>query len=459
MEAPETIQENKNPVVSIIVPVYNTERYIARCLNSLLTQTFGDIEIIVINDGSTDKSLDVIKKLKEEDDRIKIIDQPNQKQGAARNKGLEAAKGDFIAFVDADDWVDIDYIEKMLNCIKRHNTDIAAASSVRIKSSGKFRRYSNFKEEIFYTGFNNLAKTLKMPSHWQVWGILYKKEVLVGLRFEENVYYEDPEFLTKALHNTKSLITVPGVKYYYFVNHFSTMRLKQTIAKLEDKINAKINVVKFMKENNIKFQDFLIEKERTPVYTIKHYQNKKEFYLFGFKLATVEEKYPFQKTFLIINTPKIDDPNESIISISPLCQNIKMIYPDSKVVLLIHDNNFDEAIKLDCIDDVIIHNEEEYPGRFGFLDFVKEFIYKTIHTTFIIDDNFRSFVIAKMLNSKYVFRLKNNSKISKEEELMECFQKLTHKRLINFTPKFKKNNPPKIEVMDEAGLQKEEGNV
>ena len=178
METPEEkIQENKEPVVSVIVPVYNAEKYIARCLNSLLTQTFGDIEIIAINDGSTDKSLSVINKLKEEDDRIKIIDQPNQKQGAARNKGLDVAKGDFITFVDADDWVDIDYIEKMLNCIKRHNTDIAAASSVRIKSSGKFRRYSNFKEEIFYTGFNNLAKTLKMPSHWQVWGILYKKEV------------------------------------------------------------------------------------------------------------------------------------------------------------------------------------------------------------------------------------------------------------------------------------------
>ncbi len=81
-----------------------------------------------------------------------------------------------------------------------------------------------------------------------------------GLRFEENVYYEDPEFLTKALHNTKTMITVPGVKYYYFVNYFSTMRLKQTIAKLEDKVNAKINVVRFMKENNIKFQDFIIEK-------------------------------------------------------------------------------------------------------------------------------------------------------------------------------------------------------
>ncbi len=431
------------PKVSVIVPVYNTEKYIERCLNSLLTQTFGDIEIIVINDGSTDKSMQAIERLAEEDSRIKVIEQANQKQGAARNRGLEIAKGDFITFIDADDWVDIDYIDKMYHCIKKHDTDIAVASVIRIKASGKFRRYSNYTEEIFYTGFNNLAKTLKIPSHWQVWGILYKKEVLDGLRFEENVYYEDPEFLTKALHNTKTMITVPGVKYYYFVNYFSTMRLKQTIAKLEDKVNAKINVVRFMKENNIKFQDFIIEKERNLFYTVKHYQNRKDFYLFGVKIFSKDIKYEFQKTFLIINTPKIDDPNESIISISPLCQNIKMIYPDSKVVLLIHDNNFDEAIKLDCIDDVIIYNEDEYPGRLGFIDFVKGFIYKYIHTSFIIDDSFKSFVVAKMLNSRYVFRLKKNSKYPQDEDLMEFFQKLTHKKLIKFSPKFKTNHPTK----------------
>lgn len=205
-EASQTTEINKNPVnapeVSIIVPVYNAEKYIERCLNSLLAQTFGDIEIIVINDGSIDKSMSVIKKLAGEDDRIKILEQTNQKRGAARNRGLEIAQGAFITFVDANDWVDIDYIEKLHYCLKKHDTDIAVASAVRIKPSGKFKRYSNYKEEIFYTGFNNLAKTLKMPERWQVWGILYKKEVLENVRFEESVYYEDAEFLTKALNNT-----------------------------------------------------------------------------------------------------------------------------------------------------------------------------------------------------------------------------------------------------------------
>ena len=90
---------------------------------------------------------------------------------------IEIAKGDFITFIDADDWVDIDYIDKMYHCIKKHDTDIAVASVIRIKASGKFRRYSNYTEEIFYTGFNNLAKTLKIPSHWQVWGILWLRGI------------------------------------------------------------------------------------------------------------------------------------------------------------------------------------------------------------------------------------------------------------------------------------------
>jgi len=444
------------PVVSVIIPVYNTERYIARCLNSLLAQTFSEIEIIVINDGSTDKTMKIVEKLADEDSRIKIIEQANQKQGAARNRGLEIAKGDYITFVDADDWVDIDYVEKLLKCLKRHDTDVAVASSVRIKSSGKTRTYLNFVEEKFYTGFNNLAKTLKMPSHWQVWGILYKKEVLAGLTFEENVFYEDPEFLTKALHKTKTLITVPGVKYYHFANNFSTLRTKQTIAKREDKVNSKINVVKFMKENNIKFQDFVIEKEKGLIFTVKHFQNRKEYYLFGIKIATRDIKYEFQKVFLIINTPKVDDPNDSVISISPLCQNIKMIYPDSKVVLLIHDNNFDEAIKLDCIDDVIIYNEDEYPGRFGFMNFAKNFIYKNVHTSFIVDDNPRSIAVAYLLNSKYIFKPKKNLKIAPEEEFIRLFQKLTHKKLVNFSPKFKTNN---LQARENIPSEPEQTNV
>ena len=99
----------KNPKVSIIVPVYNAEKYLERCLDSLVNQTLKDIEIICINDGSTDKSLKILNKYAGEYNNILIIEQENKGQSAARNVGIDTAGGEFIAFIDADDWVDLDY--------------------------------------------------------------------------------------------------------------------------------------------------------------------------------------------------------------------------------------------------------------------------------------------------------------------------------------------------------------
>ena len=102
-----------SPKVSIVVPVYNTEKYLEKCLKSLISQTLKDIEIICVNDGSTDKSSEILQKFADSDTRIKIITQSNQKQGVARNRGMEVALGEYIGFVDSDDWVHLDFFEKL----------------------------------------------------------------------------------------------------------------------------------------------------------------------------------------------------------------------------------------------------------------------------------------------------------------------------------------------------------
>ena len=121
--------------VSVIVPVFNTEKYLEKCLNSLINQTLQDIEIICINDGSTDKSADIIKKFANKDSRFKLINHEPNKQGAARNTGMKIAKGEYIGFVDSDDWVDLEYYEKLYNAAKRHNFDIALGTNVRVKKN------------------------------------------------------------------------------------------------------------------------------------------------------------------------------------------------------------------------------------------------------------------------------------------------------------------------------------
>ena len=110
--------ENDSILVSVIIPAYNVEKYIAKCLDSLINQSLKDIEIIIIDDGSTDKTPFIIKDYANQDKRIKVIAQTNQKQGAARNRGLEAASGEYIGFVDADDWVDLNYFEKLYETAK-----------------------------------------------------------------------------------------------------------------------------------------------------------------------------------------------------------------------------------------------------------------------------------------------------------------------------------------------------
>lgn len=116
--------------ISAILPVYNVEQYIKDCLDSIINQTMDDIEIICVNDGSLDNSLQVLEEYAQKDARIKIISQENQGQGIARNNGLKIANGEYITFIDPDDWVDVDMFEKMYNSAKKFDSDFVFCNSM-----------------------------------------------------------------------------------------------------------------------------------------------------------------------------------------------------------------------------------------------------------------------------------------------------------------------------------------
>ena len=116
----------KSPQISIIVPVYNTVAYLDKCLNSILNQTYDSLEVICVDDGSTDGSADIVAKYENQDSRVKVIYQPNGGESNARNKGLQAATGDFIGFVDGDDWLELDMYEKLYELICKDESDLAA---------------------------------------------------------------------------------------------------------------------------------------------------------------------------------------------------------------------------------------------------------------------------------------------------------------------------------------------
>ena len=125
-----------NSKVSVIIPVYNSENYLVKCLNSIVNQTLNEIEIIIVNDGSTDDSQLIIDEFKRNDSRIITIEQLNGGLGAARNKGIENASGEYIAFVDSDDYVDLSMFEKMYELAIRHQAEIIFCDLVKVDDDG-----------------------------------------------------------------------------------------------------------------------------------------------------------------------------------------------------------------------------------------------------------------------------------------------------------------------------------
>ena len=247
------------PKISIIVPAYDTEEYISKCLLSLVKQTLKEIEIIVINDGSTDKTLEIVEKFTQKDGRIKIINQTNQKQGAARNRGMEKAAGEYIGFVDSDDWVDLDYFEKLYVAAKKYDSDIALATNVRI-GNGKTKKRLHIEKEEFVTSLQDkidISHQVKNPCPTNK---IYRREMLEknNITWPESVYCEDKMFTIQAIFYANGLVTVPEVNYYYFRNPHSTVKRKTKEHKLEkerDKNNAKKAVIEFLRSQNAQIRD------------------------------------------------------------------------------------------------------------------------------------------------------------------------------------------------------------
>ncbi len=281
--------------VSIIVPVYNTEKFLEKCLGSLVSQTLKEIEIICVDDGSVDNSLNIIKKFAKEDSRIKVIEQENKKQGAARNNGTKIAKGEYIGFVDSDDWVDIDYYEKMYIAAKKYDSDIALATNIRI-GNGKTKKRVNIEKEEFYT---DLQSKFDVCNQWKnpcPTNKIYRLSMLKenNVTWPEGCYCEDKLFTVQAVYWANGVVTVPNVNYYYYRNPKSTVNLASSshVKKCtEDKNASKKAVLDFLREKNAplrdgEFWEVLFEKRifGIQVFSLQKSLRLKRFVLLGIKV-------------------------------------------------------------------------------------------------------------------------------------------------------------------------------
>lgn len=256
------------------------EKYLPKCLESLIKQTLKDIEIICVNDGSMDNSLAILKEFASKDSRIRIID--NQHQGVAktRNTGIEQSTGEYIGFVDSDDYIDIDFFEKLYNSATKSNSDIAIASILKHKNFFNIYNAKYTKEETAIT-IQDKIKLCEDKKHFffYAWNKIYHSGFIKenNIKFSEGQIYEDVMFAIKALYYSNKIISVYGTKYHYIEHENSLTKYKdKTGEKEQDLVKAYSELQEFCNSKNIEIP------ERLNYYTKEN---------FGFILNLYKGKY------------------------------------------------------------------------------------------------------------------------------------------------------------------------
>ena len=216
--------------VSVVVPVWNVEKYLKKCLESLVNQTLNDIEIIVVNDGSPDNSQVIIDEYVEMyPGKVVSVVQDNAGQGAARNTGIAIAKGEYIAFVDSDDYVDLCMYEKLYRNAKDNSSDIVICGNYVLMASGKLIGNSAYRDLKLTEHVNALfGQTV-------VWNKLFKASLIQNsdFIFRSGVWYEDSDYSFKCVANANVITFVDEPLYYYFLREGSTMNNSNVVRNLE----------------------------------------------------------------------------------------------------------------------------------------------------------------------------------------------------------------------------------
>lgn len=241
------------PKISVIVPVYNCGKYLNQCLNSLKSQTFREFEVILVDDGSTDKSADIIKEFLKTDNRFTLIQKKNGGAGESRNIGINASRGEYLAFVDGDDFVDKKFLEVMYKAATESNADIVNCGFfINFEKSQKIKEYKKSLKNGCYDSDTALKYLLKDKKfRFYLWNKLWKKNLFTENNIQiPNMYYEDAVASTMLFYYAKTVVSIEYTGYYYMRTSSAYFEKSMSAERINDYINTVPIIRKFLEENN-----------------------------------------------------------------------------------------------------------------------------------------------------------------------------------------------------------------
>lgn len=232
---------NEKPAISVIVAAYNSEKCIKKCLDSICEQSFKDLEIIIVNDGSVDHTLSILKEYKQRDSRIKIVNQENQGAGLAKNAGLNIATGEYVAFVDSDDWIEKETFEEAYRCTEGGKIDMVVFNHNKIFPNKVLKKVRKLKDEIIDLEEMGVEKyvlkyMISFNHEFGAWNKVVKRDIIrkynIGFSDNKKTVYDDNLYCLKLICHVKKIRSINKSFYNYNIHSGSVSDISNTYKKL-----------------------------------------------------------------------------------------------------------------------------------------------------------------------------------------------------------------------------------
>ena len=235
--------------ISVIIPVYKTEKYLEKCVKSVIAQTYENLEIILVDDGSPDNSGTLCDKLAESDDRIKVIHKTNGGLSSARNAGIDAAVGDYLGFVDSDDWIDPKMYEVLHNMLAGNGLDISCCNIMRMRGNEEIPIIKDLSLDVTYTGREAALRVLDEEEKilFSMANKLFRAELFNNIRLREGILFEDFQIMPRLLLKSEKVTCTGKPLYYYFESEGSILRGEYSL-RMFDYVNICRESILFYKE-------------------------------------------------------------------------------------------------------------------------------------------------------------------------------------------------------------------